>query len=260
MQRATGAALKRSPPTLMFQSFVHCNDALATITFYWVRYQIISNSFQFGFGIRSAASGRIATVCFLWTWPTWPSESFWRILKAWGMSLWNIERFWKALGRWFLLLILWTHFSLLVWDWVLRCSLDDLETSSVSLLPCDLLYCFVCLGGFALPATSSLWSRVVLSQCFYSGLVANSGRNFKRKGSLEDECWKHMSELGQISRHSPVLHRHHPASVAMTSKHGQNGSVWDQFGKAESGLAAWLSCFDVVLLTIADRLLTMNLQ
>ena len=162
-------------------------------------------------------------------------------------------------GTWTLILYCWFSeppFHCWVWDW--RCSLDDLETSSVSLLPCDLLYCFVCLGGFAC-VTASIWSRVVA----ISMLLLWSGSKFQQelqaKRILEDKCWKHMSELGQISRQSQSYTAIIQRFWAMTSKHDQNGSIWDQCGKAEFGLVAWLSCFDVVLLTIADCLLTMNL-
>lgn len=116
----------------------------------------------------------------------------------------------------------------------------------------------------------SWWFRLacnivhLVSCCAISMLLLWSGSKFRQELQAKRIPWGWMLEAhvrtGSDSRHSPVLHRHHPAFVAMTSKHGQNGSVWDQFGKAESGLAAWLSCFDVVLLTIADRLLTMNLQ
>ena len=77
------------------------------------------------------------------------------------MSLWNIERFWKALGRWFYCWFSEVPFLLLVWDWVLRCSLDDLQTCfsitlaiwptvlcplsrwfrlACNIRPCDILY------------------------------------------------------------------------------------------------------------------------
>ncbi len=100
-------------------------------------------------------------------------------------------------GTWtlILLLILWSPFFIAG----LRLGLEMLVRWSSNLLqyhPCHMTYCtvsFVSVVSSCLQHTSlwhSLWnwSRVVLSQCFYAGLV-----QIQQKGSIEVEYWKHMS-------------------------------------------------------------------